>query len=109
MVDKVILFGLTQTADIIEFYLKKYTDIKICARCVDKEYLNVDSYNNMPVVAFEDVANLYSPTEYKFAIPMMNMDLNRVRENKYKLAKEKGYKFISYISPISTVETTDIG
>jgi len=109
MKEKIILFGLTQTADIIEYYFNKYTDVEICARCVDKKYLTIDKYNNVPVVAFEDVEKYYPPSEYKISIPMMNTDLNRVREEKYKIAKAKGYKFKSYLSQVNAIETNNIG
>ena len=109
MTEKIVLFGLTQTADIVQYYLEKYTDFKVCARCVDKEYITNISNFQIPIVAFEEVEKLYPPSEYKMAIPIMHQDLNRLRENKYLKAKEKGYNFISYINPISTVETKDVG
>ena len=43
------------------------------------------------------------------AIFMGYKNLNRLREEKYKQAKEKGYKFISYISKNSDCYTDDIG
>ncbi|MGN0017456.1 MAG: acetyltransferase [Candidatus Gastranaerophilaceae bacterium] len=109
MKEEIILFGLTQTADIVQYYLDKYSNYKVVARCVDKEYLNCNEYKDMKVVAFEEIEKHFSPSKYKMAIPMMNTHLNKVREKKYNIAKEKGYKFITFINKTSTVETDNIG
>ena len=109
MSEEIVLFGLTQTADIIQYYLHKYTDYKVTARCVDEKYITCKEYEDLPVVSFETVENYYSPNKYKMAIPMMNTHLNKVRENKYLIAKSKGYTFINLICPNSVCETDDLG
>lgn len=109
MSEEIVLFGLTQTADIIQYYLHKYTNYKVVARCVDEKYITCKEYEGLPVVPFETVENYYSPSKYKMSIPMYRMNLNRVREEKYLSAKQRGYNLISYISPNAEVETNDIG
>lgn len=109
MSQEIVLFGLAQIADIIQYYLHKYTDYKVVARCVDKEYITSTEYNGLPVISFDEVEKVYSPKNYKMAIPMYHTRLNKIREKKYIQAKEKGYSFISYISPQSIIDTCDIG
>lgn len=109
MTKDIVLFGLTQTADMVEYYIKKDSSCNIVARCVDKAYLNKNEHNGLPVLPFEDIEKYYSPSKYKMAIPMMNTRLNKIREEKYLQAKKKGYNFISLISPNSVCETDDIG
>lgn len=109
MSEEVILFGLTQTADIVQYYLHKYSDYRVVARCVDKNYLTVKNYEGLPIAAFEDIEKNYPPNKYKMAIPMMNTHLNKIREQKYLAAKSKGYNFINFICPNSICETDDLG
>lgn len=107
--EKVILWGTGKTTDILEYYLKKENVCEVCAYTLDKEYLKEKQYNNKPVVPFDEIEKYYSPKEYKLAIligPVMN---NRVREEKYNIARQKGYSFINYISKDSLCDASEIG
>jgi sugar O-acyltransferase (sialic acid O-acetyltransferase NeuD family) len=101
--DKVIIFGLGEIAEIVHYYFSKDTKYKIVAFTVDKEYLKVDKFFDYPVVDFENIEEKYSPQEFKIFISTGYAKLNKLREKKYLEAKAKGYKFISYISPQANV------
>src|SRR5574344_515305 len=100
MAKKLILFGIGKVTAVINYYLKRDTDWDICAFCVDKEYLksNNETFNDKPVVAFEDIEKLYPPEEHSMAIAIGYHKMNKVREARYNTAKEKGYNLINYIS-----------
>lgn len=107
--EEIILFGIAKVADLAQYYLDKYSNYKTVARCVDKKYITENTHNGLPVVDFMDIVKLYPPDKYKIGIPFSYTKLNKIREEKYLQAKKWGYKFISFISPASTVETEDIG
>ena len=53
----------------------------------------------MPLISFEEVQEKYNVNEYKMIIAVGYVQMNSVREKKYKEAKEKGYNFVNYIHP----------
>ncbi len=108
--EKIIIWGIGQISQVLTFYIQKYTQYKICAYTLDKEYMgDKNEFNGIPVIAFEEIEKHFSPNEYKMALIMSSKNLNRYREEKYLQAKAKGYDFINYISPHSLVETECIG
>lgn len=108
--EQIILWGPSPSTDILEYYFEQENlPYQVCAYTMDKKFIKEDIYKGKPVVSFEAIEKIYPPNEYKMAIFMGYKSLNRVREEKYQQAKEKGYKFISYISKKSACYTEDIG
>ncbi len=107
--EKIILFGTGQMAQVVEYYIKKDNAFEICAYCMDRDYIKEDTFHGKPVVAFEDIEKQFSPEIYKMALPISFKHLNKYREQKYLAAKAKGYQCVSYISKDAFCETTDIG
>jgi sugar O-acyltransferase (sialic acid O-acetyltransferase NeuD family) len=101
--DKVIIFGVLDTAELAHFYLTHDSKYKVVAFSLTKEYLKDDTFKGLPLVLFDDVEKQYPPEEYKFFVPMTARKMNRVRETIYNQAKAKGYELISYISSQATV------
>jgi len=107
--NKVIIFGTEQIAQLAHYYLSKDSTYDVICFTVHKKYKNKDTFENKLIVDFEDIENLYPPSEYMLFAPMSGKGLNKIRENVYNEGKEKGYKFISYISSKATVLTDKIG
>lgn len=107
--DKVVIFGVGQIAELAYFYLTNDSSHKIIAFTVDKEYLAKVKFKGLPVVPFEDIENIYAPEEAKLFMPISYKKVNKIRADRYLKAKEKGYSFISYISPRSTYYNTPVG
>ncbi len=106
---KVIIFGVLDTAELAHFYLTHDSEHEVVAFCVNREYLKETQFKGLPVVAFEDVEQFFSPTEFHFFAPMTGRNMNRNREKVYLEAKAKGYPFISYISSKATTFGNQIG
>ena len=94
---KIIIFGVSDFASQVTFYLKHDSDFEIVAYTVDAEYNKEKSFLELPVVDFEKVHEIYSPTEFSMFVAIGYHKLNTTREAKFYEAKEKGYKLISYI------------
>jgi len=106
---KVIIFGVLDTAELAHFYLTHDSDHEVVAFTVDQAYLKETTFWGLPVVAFEEVEKIFSPSEFKFFAPMTGQKMNKNREKVYLDAKEKGYEFISYISSKATLFGNEIG
>ena len=57
---------------------------------------------DLPVVPFEDVASLYPKDEFEMFVAVGYAAMNKIREEKYRLAKTMGYRLISYVSSKAT-------
>ncbi len=96
---KLVLFGYTDFAQIAYEYFTVDTEFEVVAFCADRERLTIKSQYGLPIVAFEDIEKLYSPTDHYFYGASVYTQLNRVRTRVMNTAKSKGYRLASYISP----------
>ena len=100
---KVIIFGVSQWAELAHFYLIHDSPHEVAAFTVDRAYLESEAFTGLPVVAFDDVERRFPPSEYQMFIPMSFKKMNHARAEKYAEAKTKGYELISYVSSKATI------
>lgn len=100
---KVIIFGISDFAEVVFYYLNNDPKYEVVCFTLDKEYIKEDSFQGLPIIDFETIQDIYNPTEYEMFIAVGYTKVNKLREIKYTLAKEKGYKLLSYISDKATV------
>jgi sugar O-acyltransferase (sialic acid O-acetyltransferase NeuD family) len=115
MKNKVIIFGVLDTAELAHYYLINDTEYEVVAFTVNEKYLTSKNFKprgsniDYPVVPFEDLENIYSPDDYLFFAPMTGSKMNTLRKKIYLEGKKKGYEYISYISSKATVCNNKIG
>lgn len=100
---KVIIFGVSDFAELVYYYLSKDKNFDVACFCLDKEYINEETFFGLPIVDFETIEKYYNPNEYEMFIALGYSKVNKIRESKYQLAKEKGYKMLTYVSEKATV------
>lgn len=106
---KVVIFGVRDLAELAHYYLTNDSDHDVVAFSVNKQYRSLDTFQDLPVLDFEDIEAKYSPEEYAFFAPMTATNINHNRETVYNQIKAKGYSLISYISSKATVFNNEIG
>ena len=99
---KVVVFGVSQWAELAHFYLTHDSPHDVVAFTLDRDYIETTLYKDLPVVPFDEVEQSYPPDEFKMFIPMSFKKMNHVRADKYYAAKKKGYELISYVSSKAT-------
>ena len=109
MQKKVVLWGIGKIAEVMHFYLTEDSEYDVVSFCVDEAYLDKKIFHGLPVAAFENIESLYPPDQYSMCIPIGYASMNKVRAEKYQLAKQKGYSLISYISSKATYYGTPVG
>lgn len=102
-IDKVIIFGNSQIAELAQVYLFYDSPYEIIGFTVDKKWINKPKFHNLPVVPFEEVKKHYPPDQFKMFLPISYRNVNKLRAQKYYEAKEKGYELISYICSKATI------
>ena len=95
---KLVIIGIGETADIAFEYFTYDSDYDVVAFSVSKDFINTDEHNNLPVIPFENIEFIFSPTEYYVFVAISYVKLNRVRQNLFEQCKMKGYTCASYIS-----------
>jgi len=100
---KLVVFGSGAIAELAHYYFTNDSDYEIVAFTVDGEYIEDPTLCGLPVVPFEEVAELYPPADHDFFVALSYARVNAVRKEKYLKAKELGYHLTSYISSHATV------
>lgn len=95
---KLIIFGAGDIARLAHYYFTRDSEHQVIAFTVDEKYRQGDTFLDLPLVSFEEVTNSYPPDEFKMFVALSYARMNKLREEKYYAAKEKGYELVSYIS-----------
>ena len=100
--EKIVIFGISQLASLAHFYFENDSPHEVVAFTVDKNYMEVDEFRGLPVIAFEDIEKKFPPSEYRMFLPISFKQMNYFRKAKFDEAKRKGYQCISYVSSKAT-------
>lgn len=95
---KIIIYGIGPFAKLIYEYLTNSNEYEIVAFCADKEYIIGKELCNLPIIAFEEIENIYNPQYYKMLVAVGYSEM-RNRKLMFEKAKAKNYTFINYIHP----------
>jgi len=103
MSKKLVIFGSGDMAELSHYYFSNDSEYEVVAFTVDRDYLDEQGVDELPVIAFEDLNESYPPEEVELFIALSYSKLNQVRKDRYCSAKERGYKLASYVSSKATV------
>jgi sugar O-acyltransferase (sialic acid O-acetyltransferase NeuD family) len=99
---KVVVFGVSQWAELAHFYFTHDSEHEVAGFTVDREYLDETQFQGLPVVPFEDIEQHFPPAGFKLFIPLSFKKMNHLRAEKYDAAKARGYELASYVSSKAT-------
>lgn len=103
MKEPLVIFGTGDIAQLAHYYFSTDSDYEVVAFTVDKEYVTASDFQGLPIVPFDEVAQLYPPNTHAFFVALSYAKLNQIRKEKYLAAKELGYALASYVSSHATV------
>jgi sugar O-acyltransferase (sialic acid O-acetyltransferase NeuD family) len=95
---KLVIVGSGETAEIAYEYFTYDSPMQVVAFSVESTYLKQQELYGLPVVPFENLENLYKPSEFQVYVASSSTQLNRVRTRLYRAAKQKGYRAATYVS-----------
>jgi sugar O-acyltransferase (sialic acid O-acetyltransferase NeuD family) len=99
---RVVVFGVGRIAELAHFYLTHDSSHDVVGFTVDSDYVTDGECRGLPVVAFEEVAEAFAPDDVEMLIPISSRRMNHVRADRVAVAKEAGYRLISYVSSRAT-------
>ncbi len=106
---QIILFGTKQFPRLIKEYIERFTDDKVAAFCCNKEFIDVEEIDTLPVVALEEVEKHYSPDRFLVLPTVGYTKMNSLRKTIVNIFRDKGYSFYSFIHPTATIYGDKIG
>ncbi len=95
---RLVVFGAGDIARLAHYYFTRDSEHKVAAFTVDQKYRQGDTFLDLPLVPFEEVAKHYPPAEYQMFVALSYSRMNKLREEKYCQAKRSGYELASYVS-----------
>jgi sugar O-acyltransferase (sialic acid O-acetyltransferase NeuD family) len=95
---KLIIVGDSAFAEIAHEYFEADSIYEVVAFSVESSHLTSDHLRGLPVVAFETLAQVYSPSEHDVFVAVVYTQLNRLRTRLVTMARSKGYALASYVS-----------
>ena len=95
---ELIIFGTSAYARIVYEYFTHDSDYTVVAFTVHKDYITCNEFCGLPVVAYEELKETFSPTNHEIHVAVVYGEINRLRARLCEDAKGKGYQLASYIS-----------
>lgn len=93
---KLVIYGIGPFAKLLHYYLTNDSDYEVVAFCADEAYIKEKEFCGLPIVAFEDVEDIYKPKEYKMLVAVGYSKM-RNRKIMFEKAKAKNYVLVNYI------------
>jgi len=93
-----VLIGAGELALIACEYFEHDSGHDVAAFSVERNFLAQTTLAERPVVPYEELETFYPPTEYDVFVAIPASQLNRLRTRFYLDAKQKGYRFATYVS-----------
>ena len=106
---KLLIFGAGDVARLANFYFRTDSPHQVAAFVVDAAFKAADTFDNLPLVSFDEALERYPPAEYAAFVAIGYAKMNRVRKDKYDQMRAAGYSLASYISSRCTYLTTPPG
>ena len=97
-----VIFGAAELAEVAWFYFTQDAGAKVKAFTVDASHLREDRFQGLPVVPFDGVQEEFPPATHDLFVAMSYSNLNAIRAERCRHAKEKGYALRTYVSSKAT-------
>ncbi|WP_019415893.1 acetyltransferase [Paenisporosarcina sp. TG20] len=100
---KLIILGIGKTAELAHYYFTNDSLFEVVAFTVDSKYVDIDTFCGLPVYEFENIETRFLVEDVYIFVAIANSQMNKIRENKIKEVRKKGYRLASYISTMATL------
>lgn len=98
-----VIFGAGQIAELASFYFRHDSSYQPVAFTVDRAYMQSATLLDLPVIAFDELAQSYAPGQVEIFVALSYAKVNAVRASKVEAVRQAGYRCASYVSSKATV------
>src|SRR3546814_8508614 len=75
--NKLVIFGSAEIASLARFYFEHDSDWQVIAYTVDDSYVDADSFDGLPLLAFSEVQKRFPPDQANMHVALSYNRLNR--------------------------------
>jgi sugar O-acyltransferase (sialic acid O-acetyltransferase NeuD family) len=94
---KIVIFGTGEIGELAHYYFQHDSEYEVVAFTADDEFIDSDTFKELPLVPFSDLSTIYPPSDYGAHVALSYSKLNQVRAEKYYAIKNLGYSLVSYV------------
>ena len=105
----VVIYGTGLISELYHYYLSNNEKYKVVGFTNKKDFIEEETFLDLPVVNFEDVNKIFSSENHLMLISVGYLKRNKIRTECFDLSKKMGYRHVSYISPQATYYKTPVG
>lgn len=95
---RILIFGAGDIARIAHFYFRTDTTHEVVGFAVDQGYRTVEELAGLPVFEIDEAQRRFPPGQCQMFVALSYARMNRVRAEKYAMAKGRGYTLATYVS-----------
>lgn len=103
MTRPLVIFGLTEAAELARWYFTRDLGRRVEAFTVDAAFVPEHGFCGCPVVPFEDIVSSHPSATHDLFIALGYSKLNGTRRDRFNAARALGYTCPSYVSPRASV------
>lgn len=100
---KLVIIGDSAFAEIAKEYFDFDSDYTVVGFAVERKYLTQNQLHGLPVIAFEDITEIFPPNSHDVYVAIAYANLNRLRTRLVSYSRAMGYGLASYVSSRSFV------
>src|SRR5712691_219744 len=93
-----VIFGTGDVARLAHFYFTRDAGRDVAGFTVDRDYRHEVHFLGLPLVDFEEIREQFPPAAYDLFVALSYGNMNHLRAEKYRAAKDRGYQLASYVS-----------
>lgn len=101
---QIVIFGTGKGADTARRYFQSDTLYAVAGYIVDREFQTTETFNERPVVAFDEAVSKFPPADFLAFVPLGAARMNELRQEKYAQLKTLGYRFASFVHSSNNIE-----
>ena len=106
--ENIVIYGETEFAERIFYYIKFENAANVLAFTNARNYKEKECIQGIPVIAFEDLNEVFAGIEFKILIAIGYTQMNNIREKIYKECKDSSYDIATYISKTAILYSQSI-
>lgn len=99
---KLVIFGSTLQAEVAHFLFQEDSEYEVEAFTVQKSFKDKEELFGKPIMNFEEIKEFYPPERFDLFVALGYSQMNNLRHDFVKKAKDMGYTCPSYISSKAT-------
>lgn len=105
----VVIFGAGQIAEVAKAYIDAHGPDRVVGFTVDAAYRTSETVSGLPLVAWEELEQVFPPDRVKLLGPLSYRRMNELRRDRHLEGRRRGYGFASFIHPASHIYAQSIG